>query len=104
MSYEEARHVRFWHKADIQLSPGNVRFWGQSGHDRDAPRCLLLTQSERGVLFGAFVRIRSQRTALRPSNYQTSSQSYDFLLNDASRRTHYMALSIADDSAFRDDG
>jgi hypothetical protein len=23
-----SRDVRFWHKADIQLSPGNVRFWG----------------------------------------------------------------------------
>jgi putative ABC transport system substrate-binding protein len=21
-------YVRFWHKADIQLLPGNVRFWG----------------------------------------------------------------------------
>jgi hypothetical protein len=22
------RDVRVWHKADIELSPGNVRFWG----------------------------------------------------------------------------
>jgi hypothetical protein len=26
------RDVCFWHKADIQLSAGNVRFWGNSGH------------------------------------------------------------------------
>jgi hypothetical protein len=25
---EQALNVRYWHKADIQLSPGNVRFWG----------------------------------------------------------------------------
>jgi hypothetical protein len=25
-------HVRLWHKADIQASSGNVRFWGNSGH------------------------------------------------------------------------
>jgi hypothetical protein len=25
-------HVCYWHKADIQLSLGNVRFWGKSGH------------------------------------------------------------------------
>jgi len=23
-------HVRFWHKADIQLSTANVRFWGKA--------------------------------------------------------------------------
>jgi hypothetical protein len=23
-----ASNVRFWHKADIQASSGNVRFWG----------------------------------------------------------------------------
>jgi hypothetical protein len=26
------RNVRYWHLADIELEPGNVRFWGQSGH------------------------------------------------------------------------
>jgi hypothetical protein len=24
-----AVHARYWHKADIQLSPDNVRFWGE---------------------------------------------------------------------------
>jgi hypothetical protein len=24
--------VRFWHKADIEGAPVNVRFWGNSGH------------------------------------------------------------------------
>jgi len=27
-----AGNVRFWHLADIQLSLGNVRFWGNSRH------------------------------------------------------------------------
>jgi hypothetical protein len=22
--------VRFWHKADMELSPGHVRFWGKA--------------------------------------------------------------------------
>ena len=26
------RAVGFWHKADIQLTPANVRFRGKSGH------------------------------------------------------------------------
>jgi hypothetical protein len=25
---KRVRNVRFWHKADIQLSSDNVRFWG----------------------------------------------------------------------------
>jgi hypothetical protein len=37
--------VRFWHKADIQQPPGDVRFWGDSGHGNERPECLLLTQS-----------------------------------------------------------
>jgi hypothetical protein len=26
------RHVRYWHKADIEELPVNVRYWGNSGH------------------------------------------------------------------------
>ena len=25
-------NVRYWHKADIEELPANVRFWGRSGH------------------------------------------------------------------------
>ena len=35
--------VRLWHKADITRL--NVRFWGQSGHHKNALQCPLLTQS-----------------------------------------------------------
>ena len=38
-------NVCFWHKADIPITPMNVRFWGNSGHRLDAPQCPLLTQS-----------------------------------------------------------
>jgi hypothetical protein len=34
-----------WHKADVLVALSNVRFWGQSGHYKNAPRCPLLTQS-----------------------------------------------------------
>jgi hypothetical protein len=40
--------VAFWHKADIHLSPGNVRYWGNSGHRGFTVSCLLLTQSGHG--------------------------------------------------------
>jgi hypothetical protein len=33
--------VCLWHKADIQLSASNVRFWVNSGHQRPSIRCLL---------------------------------------------------------------
>jgi hypothetical protein len=33
------RHVRFWHLADISTRSTNVRFWGQSGHRSDTPKC-----------------------------------------------------------------
>jgi hypothetical protein len=26
--FTAVQNVRFWHKADIQLLPANVRFWG----------------------------------------------------------------------------
>jgi hypothetical protein len=29
---DDKRNVRFWHKADIEELPANVRFRGQSGH------------------------------------------------------------------------
>jgi hypothetical protein len=34
-------NVGFWHVADIQLSAGNVRLWGQSEYRLDVRRCLL---------------------------------------------------------------
>jgi hypothetical protein len=34
-----------WHLADIRICSADVRFRGQSGHQREAIRCLLLTQS-----------------------------------------------------------
>jgi len=37
------RNVRYWHKADIQLSPGNVRFWGKSKRGEEGRECLLMT-------------------------------------------------------------
>jgi hypothetical protein len=37
--------VRYWHKADIQLSPGDERFWVNSGHGGFKASRLLLTQS-----------------------------------------------------------
>jgi hypothetical protein len=40
----------FWHLADIQLSPGDVRFWEQSGHHGLSGSCLLLTQSGHQIL------------------------------------------------------
>ena len=36
---------RLWDKADIHLSPVNVRFRGKSGHDERRAECLVLTQS-----------------------------------------------------------
>jgi hypothetical protein len=30
MTLSNDGHVRFWHKADIQLSTGNFRFWGKA--------------------------------------------------------------------------
>ena len=42
-------HVCFWHLSDIPTAPTNVRYWGQSGHDADVTRCLLLTLSGRRV-------------------------------------------------------
>jgi hypothetical protein len=40
-------NVRFWHLADIELSPANVRFRWQSGHHGDLVECSLMTQSEQ---------------------------------------------------------
>jgi hypothetical protein len=39
----DAREVRVWHKADIQLSSANVCFRGQSGHRVEALQCPLMT-------------------------------------------------------------
>jgi hypothetical protein len=44
-------NVRCWHKADIQLTPGNVRFWGNSGHRDFRTSCLLLTDAVEKVPF-----------------------------------------------------
>jgi hypothetical protein len=33
-------NVRLWHKADIRRVPVHVRFWGNSGNQRAAIRCL----------------------------------------------------------------
>jgi hypothetical protein len=41
----KAASVRSLSKADIPARATDVRFWGQSGHDVDLMRCLLLTQS-----------------------------------------------------------
>jgi hypothetical protein len=41
-------NVCFWHKADIQASSSNVRFWGESGHQQAAIRRPLLTQADMG--------------------------------------------------------
>jgi putative tryptophan/tyrosine transport system substrate-binding protein len=38
-------YVAFWHKVDIHLSPGNVRYWGNSGRHGFTVSCLLLTQT-----------------------------------------------------------
>jgi hypothetical protein len=35
--------VCFWHKADIQLLPGNIHFSGKSGHHSVSAECLKLT-------------------------------------------------------------
>src|SRR5215469_1684859 len=40
--------VRFWHIADISRLSSKARFWGQSGHWLEMPRCLLLTQGGHG--------------------------------------------------------
>lgn len=32
------RDVRFWHLADVQTAPTNVRFEGNNGHDADGTR------------------------------------------------------------------
>src|SRR6516164_6729661 len=40
-------NVRFWHKADIQFAPTNVRFRGKSGHRLDVSKCLLMTRRRR---------------------------------------------------------
>ena len=37
--------VHTWHLADMPLALTNVRFEGNNGHDADATRCLLMTQS-----------------------------------------------------------
>jgi hypothetical protein len=37
--------IAAWHKADVQTALMNVRFEGNNGHDADATRCLLMTQS-----------------------------------------------------------
>jgi len=41
MDMEQWRHVRFWHKADIERFPSHVRYWGQSGCAAWGPRCPL---------------------------------------------------------------
>jgi hypothetical protein len=41
-------HVCYWHKADMLNALANVRFWGQSGRDRDIAGCLFMTQIRRG--------------------------------------------------------
>ena len=38
-------HVRYWHKADMQIALMNVRFEGNNGHDADVTRYLLMTRS-----------------------------------------------------------
>jgi hypothetical protein len=37
--------VRFWHIADVALTPTNVRLEGNNGHGAKVTRCLLLTLS-----------------------------------------------------------
>ena len=37
--------VRYWHIADVQTALMNVRLEGNNGHDADAARCPLMTQS-----------------------------------------------------------
>src|SRR5215469_12668526 len=56
--------VRFWHKPDVQPSPANVRFRGQSGHWSHALQCLLLTQSGHGPLHDILLPV-SQLDPLR---------------------------------------
>ena len=41
-------NVRFWHKADITPLSSDVRYWGLSGDQSEAPQCPLLTQSGHG--------------------------------------------------------
>ena len=36
---------RYWHEADIEVLPTNVRFWGNSGHRPKWAPCRLLTHS-----------------------------------------------------------
>jgi hypothetical protein len=53
-----AQNVRFWHKADIELSSANVRIWGQSGHRDFRGSRLLLTQSgHEGLRIAATRRV-----------------------------------------------
>jgi hypothetical protein len=44
-------HVRFWHKADIEWLPINVRFRGKRGHRNERPSRQLLTQSGHWIPF-----------------------------------------------------
>jgi hypothetical protein len=37
-------NVCYWHKADTQTAPTNVRSEGNSGHEEDVARCLLMIQ------------------------------------------------------------
>jgi hypothetical protein len=46
--------VRLWHLADIRRVSLHVRFWVNSGHQRAAIRCLLLTQSGHRPCIGRF--------------------------------------------------
>jgi hypothetical protein len=48
---------RYWHKADIQLLAGNVRFWGESGHQ--------LGRSVISVLAGDLVKRCNGKTLIR---------------------------------------
>jgi len=38
-------HDRYWHKADMQTAPMNVRFGGNNRHEADVTRCPLMTHS-----------------------------------------------------------
>ena len=44
--FDAAQLVRIWHKADILIAPGHVRFWGQSGHWAEELQYPLLTDCD----------------------------------------------------------
>jgi len=60
-------NVRFWHKADIETAPRNVRFWANSGHrDFRASRLLLTHFGSRAPNF-AVMHSKSVANDPKPS-------------------------------------